>query len=334
MTEATPAAPQSRPGIYLGRPFRLPVFVHWSFIALSVSLLLIAWLMKGQPGNRDLPILVTCLLGWIIVLGVIQEFAHAIAARLLGGSMQTFVVSAYGGAGVYKTIGGPRQCMTAVSGPAFSFVVACVLAWVISRSAGESFFALLNPLWPPELQGTMRWQAIAKIGAWAGVSLSLVQMLPIWQCDGRAILDGVITTLDEHASAETKRQRSAAVLLVLASLAGGCAVVGAFMEHPQGGVPKWPFVAVIGILLWLSGRRADARTQLLERKDKGIGLRGWLKVRRAQTIEHREAVDASKVDEILDRLHLEGIGSLSSEERAILNRVSAKLQENRNEDAS
>ena len=45
--------------------------------------------------------------------------------------------------------------------------------------------------------------------------------------------------------------------------------------------------------------------------------------------EHREADDASRVDEILQRLHQEGAESLSPEELELLQRVSKALKNER-----
>jgi hypothetical protein len=46
-------------------------------------------------------------------------------------------------------------------------------------------------------------------------------------------------------------------------------------------------------------------------------------------VEHGEAVDAQRVDEILNRLHGEGIKSLNAEDRQLLEKVSANLRKQR-----
>jgi hypothetical protein len=45
--------------------------------------------------------------------------------------------------------------------------------------------------------------------------------------------------------------------------------------------------------------------------------------------EHTEAVDASRLDDILRRLHSDGIDSLPEEDRKILERVSQNLRRER-----
>jgi hypothetical protein len=71
----------------------------------------------------------------------------------------------------------------------------------------------------------------------------------------------------------------------------------------------------------------------------GTRLRQWFRrrqerkrVQQAMVLERREAVDAARVDEILDRLHEQGADSLSAEDRRILERVSRALRKHREPD--
>jgi hypothetical protein len=110
----------------------------------------------------------------------------------------------------------------------------------------------------------------------------------------------------------------------------------------------WPLFMGIAVLLWLSSRHSDT-LRMLEAMDftgqtadasqsnrfwssVAERLRCWRdvrRVRRAHRMEQGEAVDAQRVDEILNRLHNEGIGALNDEDRRLLERVSENLRKQR-----
>ena len=79
-----------------------------------------------------------------------------------------------------------------------------------------------------------------------------------------------------------------------------------------------------------STREIEARAGLISR------IRGVIRARQDQkrlrkTLqqERNEAVEASRLDEILNQLHRDGIESLATEDRKILERVSKNLRQRR-----
>lgn len=112
-------------------------------------------------------------------------------------------------------------------------------------------------------------------------------------------------------------------------------------------VPKWPFFLVLAFLLVKSASVSHSRNLIASlTRDLTLDERDFNEVKQdtdsilqrvrlffvrrrlKKTLlkEHSEAVDAAKLDEILDRLHREGQQSLSSEDRSILQRVSENLK--------
>jgi hypothetical protein len=123
-------------------------------------------------------------------------------------------------------------------------------------------------------------------------------------------------------------------------------------------VVKWPLILLLGILLWLSSRASDVTAILAGFQSRGedpytapelridqaqtsrpgpvSSIRRSLRTRHdrrrvilAMKRERNEATDAARLDEILNRVHCDGIDSLSREDRAILDRVSETLRKQR-----
>lgn len=140
---------------------------------------------------------------------------------------------------------------------------------------------------------------------------------------------------------------------IVSLIVGILAIRASGLTAATGGRPAMVFAGVALLTVWLfaSSRNEDLfaiQLSLTESGDLGrIGWRWspltfWQRVRNARiqraaterlraTVirEHGEASDASKVDEILERMHRDGFDSLSTEEIELLQRVSSAIRRER-----
>ena len=110
-------------------------------------------------------------------------------------------------------------------------------------------------------------------------------------------------------------------------------------------IQRWPILFLVAVMLWLSARGDDVELAIWSLVNAETSRRGpvqtsWYRrtvqnlhtisgrrrARRAYKQEHNEALDASRLDAILKRLHEQGEQSLSNEDRAVLRRVSETLR--------
>jgi hypothetical protein len=164
--------------------------------------------------------------------------------------------------------------------------------------------------------------------------------------------------------------------LIVMSLATLVIAMAMIRDERDLFIPRWPWIFLLAVLLWVSTRARDLETMILAfqsyqpseidddtldlLKDSGSGMlddedrlasvigeggrrRGlWSRIRlaiqarrerkrirQAMEMERREAIDATRVDEILARLHEHGAESLCDEDRQVLLRVSRALRKHR-----
>lgn len=312
-------------GLCIDRRPGMSLRVAWSYLALGVALTAVAWWLSSRQGNSDLPFLAFVI--WITVgaVGLLQEIAHALIANLLGGKPRLVCLSAIGGAGEYKIWPGLPHLLTAAAGPMASFAIAIALAsWFLP--AQESLtWRLYDLIIPPELDGRPTGASIASVAVWVASVLTCLQLLPLSRCDGRGMLDGLIAIVRPSVGIDRRSQLASQIVLGLAL----ATLLGAIAIAISGGpfqAAAWPLVLLLAVGLALSAQRGDSRSQLAEDERLRIGWLAWWKLRNAQAREHQEAVDVSKLDDILARLHEHGIESLTTVERSVLDRVSDRLK--------
>lgn len=315
----------TKTGVRIGRCRGTTFGVGWSYVGLGLVLGITSWWLKIWPGNQDLPQL--ALVVWLAIgfIGALQESAHALAAWMLGGKSRLVMIAGHGGAGQYRIFGGPRQAIVAAAGPLCSGLFAVALAAVVHLRGGIPIVEALDPLSPPELVGRLNAVAVGQVAAWIAVILTLVQLLPLWRCDGRTLLDGLIATFRPKFTPTARAHAATIVIGWIAFAMVSLSLLVAMMEDRYG-VPRWPILAAIGLVLWMSGHKIDPRIRVIDAKHQPIGWLGTRRIRRARNREIREAVDIAQLDRILDQIHRRGADSLTSADRAILKRTSEALK--------
>ncbi|QDV56781.1 hypothetical protein [Rosistilla oblonga] len=312
-------------GLRLGRWRGTTYAIGWSYLGLGAVLFVAAWWLKVWPGNQDLPWLALVVWLAIGIVGGLQESAHAVTAWLLGGKSRLMMIAGHGGAGQYRIFGGPRQAIVAAAGPTSSCLFALLVAGILMFRGEASLWQMLDPLRPPELVGRLNLVSIGKVVAWIAITLSVVQMLPLWRCDGRTLLDGLVATFRPHYTPSARAHAATVAIGWIAFAMVGLSLAVAMFEDRQG-VPRWPVLAAVGLVLWMSGQKVDPRIRVIDAKHQPIGWLGARRIRQAHHREIREASDIAKLDAILDRMTQHGADSLSHADRAVLKRASAALK--------
>ncbi|WP_047817223.1 AAA family ATPase [Rhodopirellula islandica] len=203
--------------------------------------------------------------------------------------------------------------------------------------------------------------------AWLWCLQGIWNLLPLPQSLGRVGWALVFALFgggpQQDPRACLRAMRAWVIAMALLTLIGGNVLLHSSGVISQAGGLAWPAVAgVVALSLWLFtsagssdltaiyesivrraeytevgeqnpigrfrgqfGPMASWRRYQVRRQDAAQQQR----LREAMAREHREADDASRVDEILQRLHRDGVDSLADDERELLQRVSLALKNER-----
>lgn len=313
------------------------------FIAAAI-LLAVVLTLASRPGNSDIVQTTTLgtafwLSGWLV-----QVLTHFLLAWILGLRLRRL---SFGLLGVESTSRNWRASMAlAVAIAALASLL--LLGGLYRLIEGGFRMPTFLPdggqsLSVPSI-GFQSHDSIWFSGAWLCWVQAICQMYPLPRTLGRQVIGALAGMVGGHHDIPTQAMIFRRCIVVLAA----CTVLAAiFLMSEESGraFPQWPLVALLGVLLWLSSRASDVTTMLIGFQstaalESGEGLVSRIRSRirsgkeqkrlqRAIEQERSEAVDAARLDEILNRLHAEGIESLSDEERQILDRVSKNLRQQR-----
>ena len=345
--------------ISLGRWGSVDVRLHMFFLVFAACTLFLSWESKIQePGSADLLPIAGGSLILLLASVMLHEGGHYLAATRLGGGGDQIVLGPLGGLKPLQAPFDPTaECWMHLAGPLANLAV-CVASAAVLFALQEPFWGLLSPLAPQGLIEGSPQVVFLKLTFWINGLLALVNFAPVYPFDGaRALRAGLLSRFPEMSTL-----RASAIVAFVAKLAAGLLVVLAWTAYrprepdPTALIPLWFCLILLAIFLFFSAKHEE-ETQLSggdrelaweeesessftgqparanQRTDSGGTLRRWLdhrrqaKMRRLREIEVEEE---RRVDEILARLHHEGIQSLSDEERALLQRVSHRYRQRNN----
>jgi stage IV sporulation protein FB len=277
---------------------------------------------------------------------LIHEFSHILAVRLTGGVGNEVLIWPLGGlALVQPTANFRSQFLTPAAGPLSNLAV-CLLFVAPVWHATDAFGKLLNPFAFPVsgLHDPMATQVFVLI-FWCNWILLLANLIPVFPLDGiRMVLAVLKNRTDIESAAET-------AIRISLLFAGLIMAVGLFILDSAWVVTFGAVAMILSLMEYFQMRTADTLDDSfmgydfsqgytsLERSTKsgqapGRRRQGWLerwRERRRAAKELRARIDAEQaqqqLDEILAKVHLNGIDSLTDAERRILNRASARLRD-------
>ena len=336
----------------LGRWKGVHVRVHVFFLLFGAVTLLIAWQQErgGIAGN------LTGLAGLsllILLAGVVVHvLGHCFAVSRQGGYVERLTIVPWGDLGSIRLPLDPRaEFVALLAGPLANLLVCLVLTPAILVASDGAFPALMHPLAPSTLTSGAVWVVALKLGFWINWLLALVNLLPAFPFDGGKACVAALATM---WPAWTRRQAVSTVARVarFAALALVVLTFFAWSYNDTWLVPSWFAMLLLSIFLFFSANQEEARQEDEESDDLLFGydfsqgftsleqsvdppqptsgpIGKWLDNRREQRRlrqQESEAEEDRRVDEILQRLHANGIDALSPEDRALLKRVSARYR--------
>jgi hypothetical protein len=233
--------------------------------------------------------------------------------------------------------------------------------WFGAGLGMPAFFPTANGTWTAPSIGFANHDSMWRSAAWLFWAQAVFQMYPLPRAMGRPIVAALAAIFARPSQPQVqvtlfRRCLDAIALLTL------LAAIGLMSLSERGSYWKWPLLMLLGLLLWRSSRARDGAdfmegflspptapprdNQLTARQRVGhapehrggvhTSLGQAIRVRRdrkrakqALEQEHREAVDAKRLVEILMRLHRDGMESLDKADRQILDRVSERLRQRR-----
>ena len=307
----------------LGRWFGIEVQIHWLFL-LMIFFEIFWWARYGTWGLMHWAIFTVFL--FVIVL--LHEFGHCFAGRMVGGSADRILMWPLGGlAFVHAPYQPTPQLIVAGGGPLVNVGFLVLLAPYIAFGSPvlSSHWLRLGDPWASELNTFERY-----VSLFYGLNLDLLlfNLIPAYPMDGGRILRSLLWYRLDLRQATIVTAHAARVCAFL------MAVGGVFLLT-QGA--NGLFLMLIAIFVWIG---AEREKRLVEggylyaegqesyytpsyQEPSGIGA--WWRRRRERREQEQQEKEAKResemkerVDALLERVHREGMDSLSSREQKFL----------------
>jgi Zn-dependent protease len=216
----------------LGRVAGIPIYVHWTFVILIVSIVLGYWLQSNS--------LMTALEGGGFILSlfgcvVLHELGHALAARRFGVPTIDITLLPIGGVARLQRIPERpiQELIIALAGPAVNLVIVGLLLFVFHvRFPGDAGD-------PQHLVQARFWPKILEVNAF----LAGFNMLPAFPMDGGRVLRALLAMRLPYARATR-----------LAASIGQFMAIGFGLRGLCGGPP---LLLLIALFVWI-GAEAEA----------------------------------------------------------------------------
>jgi hypothetical protein len=340
--------------------FSLPLIrSRWVRFSLSYTVFLAMAVLVGvvinvsrQPGNADLPKVAgfatfAWLSGWIV-----QVLTYGAVAWGSGYRMRAFTVGVLGIETISKRWDARVAFLTGVAASMSLVLLGCFYRLVdggfqVPSIELPSIEVPTDPVWELSSIGLGEVDSVWRTASWLCFVQAIGQMFPLPRTLGRQMLAASVSCFGGKLGVVGQAKVLRLLIDCFAFGTLGFAIWLMNTGNEVAGV-GWPLLMCVSVLLWVSSRRSDT-SQILEGLDAGtrdqagrerrtvwqtLVSRGrrWREVRRvrhAHRVEHGEAVDAQRVDEILNQLHQHGIESLNTADRQLLEKVSANLRKQR-----
>ena len=315
-------------------------------VRLHVFFLLFAIVTLHFSLREDMLVYGATALGLLLVSVAAHELGHVVAARRIGGNAEQILLWPFGGLAHVNVSQEPQhELLTALAGPLVNAALCLLMAPVIVAATPDSAL-LLNPLAPPVPMSADSFGAldVLRLAFWINWVLMLLNLLPAFPLDGGRALRALLWDKFGFRTAVQLVARAAKTTAVLLF------VVAWLVHEPY---PHTPLpLAILGIFLYFAAKQEterltdnDAGDPLFQydfsqgytslepsaptRAPEPGPLRRWLDRRREERELRRQQIEQDeerRVDEVLARLHDQGRDALSPDDRALLDRVSARYR--------
>jgi len=327
----------------LGRWFGIHVRVHVFFVLLAIVALSMS--LDKDP-QRELLVDVALTLSVLFLSVLAHELGHCFAARQMDGRVDQIVLWPLGGLAPINLSHQPQEEMvTAAAGPLMNMSIA-VVAVIPLLFMHQDMREVLNPFRSPQPAEQVTWVYCLQLVVWVNWMLTLVNFLPAYPLDGGRVLRSLVWQKRGYRTAVT------VVAMVAKFTALAMCVVAwtlIYPRYPEAALP----LTLLGVFVYFSAKQESERLHDREADDGLLGydfsqgytsleknfdtiprrspglMRQWLENRReARRVRQKEIEeqDDQRVDEVLARLHDLGRDALSDDDRALLDRVSARYR--------
>ncbi len=338
----------------LGRIFGTRLGLSYTVFIAAAIIFAVVVTVSGRQGNTGLVQATVLGVAFWVSGWLLQAVTHFLFAWLLGLRLSLLSIGLLGVESSPRNWSAPRALLVA-----FGTLASLLLLGGFYRLVEGGFQMPIisrvpdQPLTAPSI-GFESFDSIWRSGAWLCWVQALCQMYPLPRTMGRQIVGGLCGMLGRRFDLSTQASLFRRCIAMVAFLT---LLLTAVLMSGQAGLvlSQWPLLALMGILLWLSSRGSDVTSILLGfqsasdasgqeslRRDSqshggmisriGGVIRSRQEHQRLQKVleqERSEAVDAARLDEILNQLHQNGIESLAPEDRKILERISENLRRQR-----
>ncbi len=341
--------------IGVGRWQGVAVRVHMFFLLFAALTLYLSWIDAQRPispGNE--------WAGWVclvvlFVSVVVHELGHVIVAQKLGSPIDEVIIGPVGGLGTMPQNLEPQaEMVMVVAGPLANLGMCLMSALCLAIQGEADLQGLLSPVSPDGIMSGTLTLVVMKLTFWINWLLAVLNLIPAFPFDGgRMVRAALVLT-----QVSSDYQRSSAIVTRVAKLTAVAFVIAAWMVQPEASPDafvqaRFAFL-LLAIFIYFSARKEELFAQSQQGDDGLLGydfsegytslersgpklttkplpgplVRWWQ--RRKELREQRqrdlEVLEDGLVDEILSRVHQSGLQSLSTEDRSILDRVSARYR--------
>lgn len=341
-----------------GRWFGIPVRLHL-FLLLFVIVIFGAEWNHGK--SNDNLLFGTAMVTTLVLLGsiILHELAHAFALTSLGGHVNNFILMPWGGNSDFVLPpGGQSRAVIYLAGPFANGVLFLFATALLVQSEHASLAKLVNPLVPHHFAAAEWQQSLISIVSWVNFQLMLVNLLPCFPFDGASIVRSSISVFNVEMP---KYRVESGIKLIGNAVAFGLIGMAWFVRdfHIPNNVldPPWLVFLLLGVSLLFAARyslhieTAATETEWDEMEEMdydsiynessffeftgetdNIAYSQWLQEKqeaRRETELRREEEEDRQADEILKKVQVDGLSSLTEEEKSLLDRVSSRIRRRR-----
>ncbi len=334
----------------------VPIRIHLFLVLVIAIMFGLEW--DSESLNQNL-FSGTAMCTVLVLIGslIIHELGHAFALSNLGGHVNSLTFTPWGGDSDFVLPPNAySKAAVFIAGPFVNLVIVVFGCVILIQTDVASFSKIVNPFAPHWFDSSNQGISILKIATWVNFQLLALNLLPCYPFDGakivRSLIEAANFKLPKYRLESAIQLIGNSVAFAFIGLAWICRDVNnSFLQ------PTWLPLVLIGITLLFAARfslqqettkPADDWEDMedldygsmynensffdFSKEPDNTAYSQWLAEKqesRRETELKQEEEEDHLADGILDKLHSDGLASLSAEEKAILDRVSERIRRRR-----